>query len=151
MNLALWLLGDSSSSTPGFEFGDWKFWAQLGSAGFAAAVVTGLFVRGMIVSQDSYNDMTASKDEQIKTIQTEKNEQIANLREDKARILQERDKAQLQLTETANMLQTKLIPVVEEFVITSRAFMPMFQELGQIVPELRKAMAAMRREQREKP
>lgn len=64
---------------------------------------------------------------------------VERLIADKDRAIAERDKANEQRDAMAMVLQERLLPVVSEFIVTTKAFLPVLQEIGrlqQVVPVL---------------
>lgn len=91
---------------PGSSFADPVTWINFGALGL---VVIGL-ITGWLWTKPSVDRLTAERD----------------------RALADREKAEAQRDAMAQVLQDKLLPVVGDFVTTTRAFMPMLQELQQL-------------------
>lgn len=77
---------------------------------------------------------------------------VDRLNEEKQRAIAEKDKAEAQRDAMAQVLQEKLLPVVGDFISTTKALMPVLQEiqqLQQMIPILQEL--ARTGEQREPP
>lgn len=64
---------------------------------------------------------------------------VDKILEERNRLVAERDKAQTQRDAMAEVLQDKLLPVVGDFITTTRALMPalqQFQQLQHLIPVL---------------
>lgn len=68
---------------------------------------------------------------------------VDRLVQEKERAIAERDRAQAQRDAMAQVLQEKLLPVVTEFITTTRAILPVLQEiqqLQQMIPILQRVL-----------
>lgn len=57
---------------------------------------------------------------------------VDKLTEERDRLIKEREKADAQRDAMANVLQEKLLPVVGDFIATTRALLPVLQQLQQL-------------------
>jgi hypothetical protein len=70
---------------------------------------------------------------------------VDKLLEERDRALREREKADIQRDAMAQVLQEKLLPVVGDFITTTRALLPVlqqFQQLQQMIPILQELIRA---------
>jgi len=70
---------------------------------------------------------------------------VERLQQERDRLLKEREKADAQRDQMAQVLQDKLLPVVGDFIATTRALMPVLQQLQylqQLIPILQDLVRA---------
>ncbi len=73
---------------------------------------------------------------------------VDQLRAENKRLIEERDKANALKDEMAEILHKQLLPVVGEFVNTSRSFLPIFQEIQRLsafIPVLTELLPTLQR------
>lgn len=114
-----------ASDAGGAVLGDPSFWINLGVAG----VFLLAFAAGRVLPQSA-----VEKSERLSHIALEKVER------ERDRVLAERDHAAAQRDAMAEVLQERLLPVVSEFIVTTKALLPVLQEVQQLqhmLPALR--------------
>lgn len=117
----VWLLSlDDTGSSLSLE--NLPSWINLGVAGF---VIIG-WLTGKIWAKPALD---------------EKNKELDRVIADRDRIIVERDKIAAQRDESAKILQDKLIPTVEEFIMAMRVMSPVFlqlQQLSELLPDIKR-------------
>lgn len=100
------MIGAAAVSDPASTFSDPMTWVNFGVLGL---VVLGLLT-GWLWTKPASERLVAERD----------------------RILEERDKALVQRDAMADVLQERLLPVVSEFITTTRALLPVLQEVQRL-------------------
>lgn len=145
MDAHQWILAEDPSA---FDFNSPSAWLQFGVIGLMFGLLAFGSMRGWIFfkpavdkEDKSHQKALEAADKELARVILDCDRELLRVLQDRDRIIAERDRAALQRDELAEVLRDKLIPIIEEFMMTTRTMGPVFlslQQLNLLMPDLQR-------------